>query len=174
MLLLGWIERLKREWASRALARAPSLHGASTASISEDLLQELTLRLWSDMPLGNDTAWEPFFTRALSFARRRTATAFMERNGYWIASNVRKPSRRTAIPFSRLTARFKDDEGSGDEWPQLAAPEDDMVAAELCDLRELVERLPKRQRGVTRRAVHAMLARAYAIFRAIYGRSDSL
>jgi hypothetical protein len=119
--------------------------------------------------LGNDAAWEPFFTRALSFAQRRTATAFLERNGYWIASNVCKPSRGTAIPFSRLTARLKDDAGSGDEWPQLAAPEDDMVAAELCDLRELVERLPKRQR-----AVHAMLARAYTLFRAIYERSDSL
>jgi DNA-directed RNA polymerase specialized sigma24 family protein len=132
------------------------------------------------MALENDEAWEIFFTRALSFAQRHVATAFMERNGYWIAQGVRAPSRGTAIPFSRLTARFEDDERSDDEWPQLAAPEDGMVAAELCDLRELVARLPKRQRaavimrywqdaqereiaaslGVTPRAVRAMLARA--------------
>jgi Sigma-70, region 4 len=95
---------------------------------------------------------------------------------------VRAPSRGTAIPFSRLTARFEDDERSSDEWMQLAAPEDGMVAAELCDLRELVARPPKRQRavvimrywqdaqerdiaaslGVTLRAMRAMRARAYA------------
>jgi hypothetical protein len=120
------------------------------------------------MALGSDEAWEIFFTRALSFAQRHVATAFMERTGYWIAQGVRKPSRGTAIPFSRLTTRFEDDERSGDEWPQLAAPEDGMVAAELCDLRELVARLPKRQR-----AVRAMLARAYAKLRAAYERSDS-
>jgi len=123
---------------------------------------------------------------------QHVATAFVERNGYWIASNVRTPSRGTAIPFSRLTAHFEDDERSGDEWPQLAAPEDGMVAAELCNLRELVARLPKRQRaavimrywqdtqereiaaslGVTLRAVRAMLARAYARLRAAYERSE--
>jgi RNA polymerase sigma factor (sigma-70 family) len=63
-----------------------------------------------------------------------------------------------------------------------------MVAAELADLRALVERLPKRQRavvimrywqdareneiaatlGVTPRAVRAMLTRAYAKLRAAY------
>ncbi len=67
-----------------------------------------------------------------------------------------------------------------------------MVAAELCDLRELVARLPKRQRaviimrywrdaqerdiaaslGVTPCAVRAMLARAYAKLRAAYERSE--
>jgi RNA polymerase sigma factor (sigma-70 family) len=102
------------------------------------------------------------------------------------------PSRGTAIPFSQLTARFEDDERSSDEWSQLAAPEDGMVAAELCDLRELVARLPKRQRavvimrywqdaqerdiaaslGVTPRAVRAMLARAYAKLRAAYERPE--
>jgi RNA polymerase sigma factor (sigma-70 family) len=194
ILLLGRMERLNREWASRTIARTPSLRGETAASVREDLLQELTLHLWSEMALGNDEAWEIFFTRALSFAQRHVATAFMERSGYWTASNVRKPSRGTAISFSRLTAHFEDDERSGDEWPQLAAPEDGMVAAELCDLRELVARLPKRQRavvimrywqdaqerdiaaslGVTPRAVHAMLARAYAKLRAAYKRADPL
>jgi RNA polymerase sigma factor (sigma-70 family) len=193
ILLLGRIERLNREWAIRAIARTPSLRDETATTVREDLLQELTLHLWSEMALGDDEAWEIFFTRALGFAQRHIATAYMERNGYWIASGVRKPSRGTAIPFSRLTARFEDDERAGDEWPQLAAPEDGMVAAELADLRELVARLPKRQRavvimrywhdaqerdiaaslGVTPRAVRAMLARAYARLRAAYERSDS-
>ena len=194
VLLLGRIERVNREWAIRTIARTPSLQGESTASVREDLLQELTLHLWSEIALGDDEAWEIFFTRALSFAQRHVATAFMERNGYWVAQGVRTPSRGTAIPFSRLAARFEDDERSGDEWPQLAAPEDGMVAAELADLRELVARLPKRQRavvimrywqdaqerdiaaslGVTPRAVRAMLARAYARLRAAYERADPL
>jgi hypothetical protein len=100
------------------------------------------------MALGSDEAWEIFFTRALGLAQRHVATAFMERNGYWIASGVRAPSRGTAIPFSRLTTRYKTDERAGDEWPQLAAPEDGMAAAELADLRDLVTRLPERQRAV--------------------------
>ena len=194
VLLLGRVERVNREWAIRTIARTPSLQGESTASVREDLLQELTLHLWSEIALGDDEAWEIFFTRALSFAQRHVATAFMERNGYWVAQGVRTPSRGTAIPFSRLAARFEDDERSGDELPQLAAPEDGMVAAELADLRELVARLPKRQRavvimrywqdaqerdiaaslGVTPRAVRAMLARAYARLRAAYERADPL
>jgi hypothetical protein len=148
ILLLGRMERLNREWASRTIARTPSLRGETATTAREDLLQELTLHLWSEIALGDDEAWEIFFTRALGFAQRHVATAFMERNGYWIAQGVRKPSRGTAIPFSRLTARFEDDERASDEWPQLAAPEDGMVAAELADLRELVVRLPKRQRAV--------------------------
>jgi hypothetical protein len=63
--------------------------GESTAIVREDLLQELTLHLWSEIALGDNEAWEIFFTRALSFAQRPVATAFMERNGYWVASNVR-------------------------------------------------------------------------------------
>jgi RNA polymerase sigma factor (sigma-70 family) len=192
VLLLGRMERLNREWASRTVARTPSLHRDSFTTVREDMLQELTLHLWSEMAIGNDEAWEIFFARALSFAQRHVATAFMERNGYWVASDVRAPSRGIAIPFSRLAARFEDDERSSDEWPQLAAPEDGMVAAELADLRELVARLPEGQRaavimrywqdaqerdiaaslGVTPRAVRAMLARAYAKLRAAYEQSE--
>jgi RNA polymerase sigma factor (sigma-70 family) len=192
VLLLGRMERLNREWALRTIMRTPSLHGDSSATVREDLLQELTLHLWDQIAVQRDEAWENFFTHALSFAQRHVATAFMERNGYWIASNVRAPSRGIAIPFSRLAARYETDERAGDEWPQLAAPADGMVAAELCDLRELVARLPKRQRavvimrywqdaqerdiaaslGVTTRAVRAMLKRAYAKLRTAYERSD--
>jgi RNA polymerase sigma factor (sigma-70 family) len=193
VLLLGRMERLNREWASRTIARTPSLH-AEAATVREDLLQELTLHLWSEMAIGNDESWEIFFTRALSFAQRHIATAFMERSGYWVASGVRAPSRGIAIPFSRLATRFEDDERSSDEWPQLAAPEDGMVAAELADLRELVSRLPERQRaavimrywqdaqerdiaaslGVTPRAVRAMLARAHAKLRAAYEHKEEI
>ncbi len=81
VLLLGRVERVNREWAIRTIARTPSLQGESTASVREDLLQELTLHLWSEIALGDDEAWEIFFTRALSFAQRHVATAFMERNG---------------------------------------------------------------------------------------------
>jgi len=58
------------------------------------------------------------------------------------------PSRGIAIPFSRLAARCESDGHDEGEWPQLVAPADGMVAAELADLRALVERLPKRQRAV--------------------------
>lgn len=188
VLLLGRVERINRQWALQAIARTPSLRGEFSASVRDDLLQELALHLWDEVALQRDEAWEIYFTRALGFAQRHVATAFMERNGYWIAPDVRAPSRGTAIPFSRLAARCEADERAGDEWPQLAAPEDGMVAAELADLRELVERLPKRQRaiiimrywqdareseiaatlGVTPRAVRAMLARAYTRLRAAY------
>jgi RNA polymerase sigma factor (sigma-70 family) len=191
VLILGRMERLNREWALRAIARTPSLHAEAAATVREDLLQEVTLHLWSEMALGNDEAWEIFFTRALGFAQRHIATAFMERNGYWIAPGVRKPSHGIAIPFSRLAARYEPDERAGDEWPQLVAHGDGMVAAELADLRELVTRLPERQRavvimrywqnaqerdiaarlGVTPRAVRAMLAGAYAKLRAAYEQS---
>jgi hypothetical protein len=44
------------------------------------------------MALGSDEAWEIFFACALSYAQRHVATAFMERNGYWVAPGVRRPS----------------------------------------------------------------------------------
>jgi RNA polymerase sigma factor (sigma-70 family) len=190
LLLLGRVERLNRQWALRAIARTPSLRADPS---TEDLLQELTLRLWDEIALRRDEAWEIFFTRALGFAQRHIATAFMERNGYWVASGVRRPSRGVAIPFSRLMARCEADEQAPDEWPHLEDPADGMVAAELADLRALVERLPKRQRalilmrywqdareqdiattlGVSTRAVRAMLARAHAKLRAAYERSSA-
>jgi RNA polymerase sigma factor (sigma-70 family) len=189
ILLLGRIERVNRQWALRAIARTPSLRGELAASARDDLLQDLTLHLWREIALEGDESWEIFFTRALGFAQRHVATAFMERNGYWVASDTQRPSRGTAIPFSRLTARYDADERGGNEWPQLVAPEDGMVAAELADLRALVERLPRRQRdiiimrywldaqendiatslGVSTRAVRGALRRAYAKLRAAYG-----
>jgi hypothetical protein len=36
--------------------------------------------------------------------------------------------RGIAIPFSRLAARYEADERAGEEWPQLVALEDAMVA----------------------------------------------
>jgi hypothetical protein len=51
--------------------------------VRDDLLQELTLYLWGQIAVQSDETWEIFFTRALGFAQRRVATAFMERNGYW-------------------------------------------------------------------------------------------
>jgi RNA polymerase sigma factor (sigma-70 family) len=188
ILLLGRIERINRQWAIRAIARTSSLRGELAGGARDDLLQELTLHLWREIAVEDDESWEIFFTRALSYAQRHVATAFMERHGYWVASDTRRPSRGTAIPFSRLAARYDTDERAGDEWPELVAPEDGMVAAELADLRELVERLPKRQRatiimrywldaqendiaaslGVSTRAVRGMLKRAYAKLRASY------
>jgi hypothetical protein len=64
ILLLGRMERLNREWASRTIARTPSLRGETATTAREDLLQELTLHLWSEIALGDDEAWEIFFTRA--------------------------------------------------------------------------------------------------------------
>jgi DNA-directed RNA polymerase specialized sigma24 family protein len=188
VLLLGRAERLNREWARRTVARTPSLRGDMVASVRDDLLQELTLQLWSEMAYGNDEAWEIFFTRALSFAQRHVAVSYMEGAGYWIAPDVRNPSRGTAIPFSQLAARCEEDERAIGEWLPLVAPEDGMVAAELADLRDLVGRLPKRQRTliimrywqdaleqdiaatlkISPRAVRSMLARTHANLRAAY------
>jgi hypothetical protein len=129
------------------------------ARTAQDLLQELAL--------GSDEVCEIFFARALSFAQRQVAIAFMERNDYWIAPGARRPAYGTAIPFSRPSARHDADERADDEWPQPIASEDGLVAAELAGLRALVARPPKR-----RRAARAMLARAYAKLRAAHGHSD--
>jgi hypothetical protein len=93
LLLLGRVERLNRDWALRTVARTLSLHSDSAASVCEDLLQELTLHLWYQIAVQSDEAWEIFFTRALGFAQRHVATAFMERNGYWVAPGVRALAR---------------------------------------------------------------------------------
>jgi RNA polymerase sigma factor (sigma-70 family) len=188
VLLLGRVERINRHWALRAVARAATLHGESAVALREDLLQEVTLHLWREIALQDSPSWEIYFTRALGFAQRHIATAYMERNGYWTAPDVAEPSRGVATPFSRLSARYDIDDHAKGEWPALVAPETGMVAAELADLRELVERLPARQRavivmrywadaqesetaatlGVTPRAVRYMLKRAYARLRAAY------
>jgi RNA polymerase sigma factor (sigma-70 family) len=188
VLLLGRVERINRHWALRAVARAATLHGESAVALREDLLQEVTLHLWREIALQDSASWAIYFTRALGFAQRHIATAYMERNGYWTAPDVAEPSRGVATPFSRLSARYDIDDHAEGEWPALVAPETGMVAAELADLRELVERLPARQRavivmrywadaqeseiaatlGVTPRAVRYMLKRAYARLRAAY------
>jgi RNA polymerase sigma factor (sigma-70 family) len=193
LLLLGRVERLNRQWALGAIARTPSLRVEPSADAREDLLQDLTLRLWDEIALQRDQAWEIYFSRALGFAQQHVATAFMERNGYWVASGVRQPSRGMAIPFSRLMARCEADERALDEWPYLEDPADGMVTAELADLRALVERLPKRQRiliimrywqdareqdiaatlNISPRAVRAMLSRAHAKLRAAYEKTNA-
>jgi RNA polymerase sigma factor (sigma-70 family) len=191
VLLLGRADRLNSEWAQRTVARTPSVRGEMVASAREELLQELTLQLWSEMAHSNGEAWEIFFTRALGFAQQHVAASYMEGAGYWIAPDVRRPSRGTAIPFSRLAARCEEDERAIDEWLPLADPQDGMAAAELADLRDLVGRLPKRQRTlilmrywqdareqdiaaalkISPRAVRNMLARTHAKLRAAYEKS---
>jgi RNA polymerase sigma factor (sigma-70 family) len=186
VLLLGRVEGINRSWAFQGARRAMDAGG--DPALREDLLQELTLYLWRELARRDDESWEIYFTRALGFAQRHVLTAYMERNGYWRARDVAGPSRGIATPFSRLAARCESDDHDEGEWPRLVAPADGMVAAELADLRALVERPPKRQRavvimrywqdareneiaatlGVTPRAVRAMLTRAYAKLRAAY------
>jgi RNA polymerase sigma factor (sigma-70 family) len=193
--LLERSEASNRRWAARVVAHTPSLRATPQlrASVREDLKQELALYLWQRLARERDVAWELYFARALAFAQRRIARAYMEPNGYWPASGASQhPERLPALLLSRLA-----DSGVDDATAQEGrltrpghAPDDEelLTPADLADLRGLVGRLPERERlavvmrfwlgarahevasalGVTTRTVRNLLARAYARLRRDY------
>lgn len=134
-----------------------------------------------------DEAWELFFGRALAFAQNHIADTWLRR------SRPRVGGRAIAPPV--LLSRLLGDgagEPNSDDYTLLSATggADQLSVAELADLRELVTRLPERERvavvlrfwagagedtiaealgGVTTRTVRNALKRAYARLRAWYG-----
>lgn len=175
-LFLRVIERVERTnaaWARRTLAATPA-HMAPRHTV-DDLLQELTLSLWTDLALKRDEAWELFFWRALDFAQRRVASDHFAHLG---SPRPVEPGKAVTLRSSLLGTDAADT--LADTVP---APDDGFSAAELADLRALVLRLPHRERiavvlrfwhgagerdiatalgGVTTRTVRNILRRAYA------------
>lgn len=192
--LLERTEACNRRWAARVVAHTPSLRSMvqGRASVREDLKQELTLHLWQRLARERDPAWELFFARALAFAQRRVARSYMERNGYWAASGASQhPERLPALMLSQLATYDEGDAVPAEERlaaREPSAEEQSLTLADLADLRELVGRLPARERlavvmrfwlgarereiaaalGVTTRTVRNLLGRAYARLRRDY------
>jgi DNA-directed RNA polymerase specialized sigma24 family protein len=195
VILLERIERMNRRWAARIVTLAPARRGAGASPSGEDLRQELTLHLWQQIALRADEAWELYFASALAYAQRHAATAYMERNGFWAAASSATPMRGPALLLSRLAAYRAEDGANGDPPMEalLADPRDPLTAADLADLRDLVDALPRRERDavvsrfwigaserdialalcVTTRTVRNLLARAYARLRAAYAPDES-
>lgn len=182
-LLIGRIERHNLRWAGQMVARTSVLRGDAAEAARDDLMQELALYLWQRLRVGGDQ-WELFFARALAFAQRHVAAAYMEKHGLWPRAGVRRGSRIAASLLERLAAPGGDD---GAEEPADAA--DALAAAELADLRALALALPLPERiavvlrfwqgasedeiaralgGVTTRTVRNCLRRAYVRLRAAY------
>lgn len=187
-LLLLRIEVGNVRWAERAVRRTPGLRGAEAEAARDDLLQELALRLWAEVGRGANEGWELFFSRALAYAQRHTATAYMEQHGYWRRDGVARSGRVLA----RLLARLRPDGDDAEEVGTPAQPADatdHFSAAELADLRALALALPERERvavvlrywqqapedeiaaalGVTARSVRNYLRAAHDRLRAAYG-----
>ncbi|MBF6591081.1 MAG: hypothetical protein IVW57_11225 [Ktedonobacterales bacterium] len=191
-LMLERTEWLNQRWAVGVAARTPGLEGAAGYAVREDLRQELTLYLWRRLALCPSEPWQLFFHRALEYAQRHVAAAYMERNAYWVRGSVRAPRRVLPRLLSRLV-----EAGQGEMGERIATPAapDAFSAAELADLRLHVERLPSRERavvvmrfwqqadereiaaalGVTTRTVRNILRRAYQRLRTAYtGEETSL
>jgi RNA polymerase sigma factor (sigma-70 family) len=191
VLLLQRMAR-NRRWAAHTVRRTPSVPATEASGVREDLKQELTRHLWQRIAVGGDAAWdawELYFQQALAYAQRHAATAYMEHNGYSTPSTVATPTRMPAVLVSRLGAYLAawDDERQAPAR-EPAAAEGPLTVVELSDLRDLVERLPRRERavvvmrfwlaasereiaaalGVTTRTVRKTLARASIRLRAEY------
>lgn len=147
VLLLERCERANDAWVRRALRQTPHA-GADAAGMGEDLRQELAMALWIDVGLARQDTWELFFARALDYAQRHTASAYMERRGLWTrpgAVGGRPELARLLVSASRLR---REETERGDPPAVLRDPRNPFRAAELADLRALVSRLPERQRAV--------------------------
>jgi DNA-directed RNA polymerase specialized sigma24 family protein len=199
-LFVALLERtagLNRQWAARAVARTPGLGGAPAEQVREELQQELTLRLWEQIARAGGEQWELFFQRALDFAQRHTATAFMEQRGYWAPPGIARPARLRALLLSTLVpvqGRPAED-GSAKRAAVLADGVDHFTRADLADLRGLALRLPARERlvivmrywqqasedeiaaalgGVSTRTVRNYQRRAFARLREWYAGAEAM
>lgn len=182
-LLIRRIERRNLRWAAQTVARTAALRGDAATAARDDLMQELALYLWQRLRSGGDH-WELFFPRALVFAQRHVATAYMEKRGLWPRAGVRRTSRISAHLVTSLSML-----ASGDEAREPLDDANPLAAADLADLRLLVLDLPLPERvavvlrfwqaasedeiaralgGVTTRTVRNCLRRAYVRLRAAY------
>jgi RNA polymerase sigma factor (sigma-70 family) len=176
LLLLQRIEPGTQFWAREAAWRMVGSTPEQANLLREDLMQDLTLRLWDELALRSGEGWELFFRRSLAHAQSRVASHALERHGY-------SPGSRLALLVSDLAAHSL----------VASEPRDPFDAADLADLRAHVERLPPRERaavvmrhwqharereiamalGVTPRTVRNLLRRAYGQLAALYNGSES-
>ncbi len=188
--LLQRIDGLNRRWLTAALWSAAP---AERHDYAQDLAQELTMLLWEQIAQREDEAWELFFQRALSFAQRHVAAAYLRRQGLRADPRVRQAERGLAVVFSRLAEDDSELELAATPVASAAPEADAFTHAELSDLRALLPRLPARERlavvmrfwqgaseaeialalgGLTTRAVRYTLRRAYHHLRAWYDGAD--
>lgn len=146
VVLLHRLETPCGVWAARVVAGTPAARERG-AEVREELRQELTLYLWEQLAGSASEKWELFFQRALDYAQRHTATAYMVRRGYWSPKSVRRP-RRGYVRLMESLASIEDGETVSATSPADAASALSFTIAELADLRALVTRLPFRERAV--------------------------
>lgn len=137
-------EGANRRWAARALSGAGAEEPDERANSREDLRQDLTLHLWEQLALRDGEQWELFFWRALDYAQRHVATAFLRTHGYWAQSGTKRPTRA----LSRLMVRLSryDDEDRVTAGLDPPDPADAFAAADLLDLRGMILDLPPVER----------------------------
>lgn len=188
-LFIQLIERshgVNRRWSARAIGMTPTLAGSDALLAREELHQELVLHLWQRLSATTEEAWELFFWRALDFAQRHVATAYLRQTGHWMRPGVQTSTRTLALALSHLQ---REEPGEAEQRALLPSPDDAMAQADLTDLRRLVLELPQRERvavvlrywyaateaeiatalgGVTPRTVRNLLRRAYDRLRPAY------
>ena len=142
--VLERIERVNRRWATQVVSRIGVERPDERASLREDARQDLTLNLWEQLALRDGEQWELFFWRALDYAQRHVATAFLRKHGYRTQPGTERPSRALARLIVHLSW-YDDDEraAAGLDPPD---PTDAFAAAELWDLHSLVRGLPPVER----------------------------
>jgi RNA polymerase sigma factor (sigma-70 family) len=179
------IEGLTRQWVRRTILSAGlALSPDEWREHASDLTQELILRLWGAVACGDDVAWELFFGRALTFAQGHVADSWLRK----IRPRMSGRSIAPPVALSRLIVDAASDDSSPTPAGMMTSG-DQFSVSELADLRDLVGRLPERERlavvlrfwaaasedaiaealgGVTTRAVRYTLKSAYRRLRAWY------
>jgi hypothetical protein len=188
-LFVGLLEEIETScaaWARRCVGRTVVIPGNERERLREELRQELALRLWDEVGLGKKLGWELFFPRALTFAEQHVASSLMQQRGYWPTNNKAQPQ----CSANRLLIHLQLEERAD----RQASPMNLFSSADLCDLRELVRRLPVRPRtaivlrywqdategeiaqalgGVTTRTVRNYLRQGHALLRGWYAECEA-
>lgn len=144
VVVLERIESMNRRWAARTLSDGIARQD-ERASLCEDLRQDLTLHLWEQLALRGGEQWELFFWRALDYAQRHVATAFLRKRGYRTQPGTARSTRTLARLLVSLS-RYDDDDERAAAGLDPPDPVDAFAAADLLDLRGLVLSLPPAER----------------------------
>lgn len=142
--VLERIEGVNRRWAAHVMLDAGVAGYVERASLREDLRQDLTLHLWEQLALRDGEQWEIFFWRALDYAQRHVALAFLRKQGYRAQPGTERPTRALARLLVRLSCY--DDEARATAGLDPPDPADTFAAADLLDLRGLILGLPSAER----------------------------
>jgi RNA polymerase sigma factor (sigma-70 family) len=146
VMVLERIEGTNRRWAARVLPNDDSVWQDETMRLREDLRQDLTLHLWEHLALRDGEQWELFFWRALDYAQRHIATAFLRKHGLRTHPDTERSTRDLSRLIVRLS-RYDDDEREavGLDPPD---PTDAFAATDFMDLHGLILELPPVERMV--------------------------